>query len=60
MARCPAGTKAVAGGFVRDSWYRNGYGESTDDIMSNGATMDGSGWFTQQFHGKTVARALCS
>ncbi len=60
VARCPAGTKAVAGGYTRETWYRNGYGESTDDIVANAPTMDGSGWYARQFHGKTVARALCS
>ncbi|MEH0400741.1 hypothetical protein ACFY7V_34360 [[Kitasatospora] papulosa] len=60
VARCPEGTKAIAGGYVRDTWYRNGYGESTDDITANAPTQDGSGWFARQFHGKTVARALCS
>ncbi|MFF4716903.1 hypothetical protein ACFY2V_36750 [Streptomyces eurythermus] len=60
VARCPEGTKAIAGGYVRETWYRNGYGESTDDIIANAPTQDGSGWYARQFHGKTVARALCS
>ncbi|MGW5120670.1 hypothetical protein ACWEQ8_35330 [Streptomyces noursei] len=60
VARCPEGTKAIAGGYVRETWYRNGYGESTDDITANAPTADGSGWYARQFHGKTVARALCS
>ncbi|MGW4345286.1 hypothetical protein ACWEL8_09440 [Streptomyces sp. NPDC004690] len=60
VARCPEGTKAIAGGYVRDTWYRNGDGESTDDITANAPTQDGSGWYARQFHGKTKARALCS
>ncbi|MEU8712433.1 hypothetical protein [Streptomyces sp. NPDC048663] len=60
VARCPEGTKAIAGGYVRETWYRNGWGESLDDIIANAPTQDGSGWYARQFHGKTVARALCS
>lgn len=60
IARCPEGTEVVAGGYVRETWYKNGYGESGDDIIANTPNSDGNGWAAQQFHGKTVARALCS
>ncbi|GLV88454.1 hypothetical protein Slala03_81430 [Streptomyces lavendulae subsp. lavendulae] len=60
VARCPAGTKAIAGGYVRETWYKNGWGESLDDIVVNAPNDSGSGWAAKQFAGKTVARALCS
>ncbi|WP_446039759.1 hypothetical protein [Streptomyces sp. SID1121] len=60
VARCPEGTKAIAGGYVRETWYKNGYGESLDDIIVNAPNDSDSGWAAKQFHGKTVARALCS
>ncbi|MEU3598541.1 hypothetical protein ABZ714_07380 [Streptomyces sp. NPDC006798] len=60
VARCPGGTKAIAGGYVRETWYKNGYGESVDDIIVNAPTDSGDGWAAKQFHGKTIARALCS
>ncbi|MHB0895662.1 hypothetical protein [Streptomyces sundarbansensis] len=60
VARCPGDTKAIAGGYVRETWYKNGYGESLDDIIVNAPNDSGSGWAAKQFQGKTVARALCS
>ncbi|GGY13200.1 hypothetical protein GCM10010326_00500 [Streptomyces xanthochromogenes] len=60
VARCPEGTKAIAGGYVRDTWYKNGYGASLDDITVNAPNDSGTGWAAKQFHGKTVARVLCS
>lgn len=60
VARCPGDTRAIAGGYVRETWYKNGYGESLDDIIVNAPNDSGSGWAAKQFHGKTVARALCS
>ncbi|MET9484502.1 hypothetical protein [Streptomyces sp. NPDC006638] len=60
VARCPEGTMAIAGGYVRETWYKNGYGESLDDIIVNAPNDSGSGWAAKQFHGKTGAHALCS
>ncbi|WP_405846201.1 hypothetical protein OG211_00355 [Streptomyces niveus] len=60
VARCPEGTKAIAGGYVRETWHKNGYGESLDDIIVSAPNDSGTGWAAKQFHGKTVARALCS
>ncbi|MDR3083264.1 MAG: flagellin [Streptomyces sp.] len=59
-AVCPEGTGVVGGGYVAESWYKNGYGESTDDVTANAPRSGGDGWYARLFAGKVQARALCS
>lgn len=59
-ASCPKGTKAIAGGFVARSWYRDGNGLSTDRVTANAPNYNGRNWYARLFYGKVEARALCS
>ncbi|MEW1656581.1 hypothetical protein [Streptomyces sp. NPDC093707] len=59
-AYCPNGTNVIGGGFIAQTWSRNGYGESQDDVTANAPIASGKGWYARQFAAKVQARALCS
>ncbi|MFF2173140.1 hypothetical protein, partial [[Kitasatospora] papulosa] len=59
VATCPAGLKAVTGGYASAAFsYANG-GTIYDAVRASAPTPDGGGWFAQQLKGKVQARALC-
>ncbi|MEV0966561.1 MULTISPECIES: hypothetical protein [unclassified Streptomyces] len=59
-AHCPAGTKAIAGGWVTHGWTRTNGGLAADAIDINAPTKNGNGWWVSQEYGYVEARALCS
>ncbi|CAL2071795.1 conserved exported protein of unknown function [Streptomyces murinus] len=59
-ARCPDGTSVIGGGYYAQSWYKNGWGESQDEVTASAPIWDGKGWYARLFAGTVQARALCS
>ncbi|MFY4718801.1 hypothetical protein [Streptomyces sp. LaBMicrA B280] len=58
-AYCPDGTDVIGGGYSAQSWYKNGWGESQDEVTANAPIASGKGWYARLFAGKVQARALC-